>query len=613
MPYQKVCKLQSGSFSTVYKGVLTQNDQILVALKCCYKPILSPQQQQDPNIVLKYQSRLKRVFKLVNNEYEILNKLRQGLEIDYFNDGVKDNYICHMVDFLESSEFYIFVLQFCEFGDLYDHIKLLRQQQTQPASQLQTRHAPLKYFQVVNQVNHALQYAHSMGIAHRDIKPENILLDSQFNVKLTDWGLSTFNQFSLQQCIGTEKYLAPECFFPNCILKEDAESLIPNYVTQMKIEDTSLLKDDGYDTKRSDLWSLGITFLYVLFASCPFKFAAIQHPTVLKKFRNLTKEEQMATSLPENKNFQLYLNSPLTFVEEYYFQTLLKQESLSISKNTIHAAMNFQDDYHYPAFWLTILPTSDEITEGTNININEKIIVMLNYALTVLERDTSFRLWLLHQISNLITKLLMAVDYLKRDLDLFMKSLNAIYQIQLLVLREFVRQLMELPLDFVTVESIDLSQIIHNIIHIYNNQHLYTQPLHEPLQEEVEPNDHHNITQDDRESSISANKNTRGFSNMTLYETGVQHHNQHNQHHNDGEPNIHESKEMLAADNNASESTRHNNSGSLGSHNDQTQLSGNGMDHNLNQLQMQSRAHSDSNEAKIGIKLETEMDELNIG
>ena len=87
MPYQKVCKLQSGSFSTVYKGVLTQNDQILVALKCCYKPVISPQQQQDPAIVAKFQNRLKRVFKLVNNEYAILNKLREGLEIDYFNNA----------------------------------------------------------------------------------------------------------------------------------------------------------------------------------------------------------------------------------------------------------------------------------------------------------------------------------------------------------------------------------------------------------------------------------------------------------------------------------------------------------------------------------------------
>jgi len=35
-----------------------------------------------------------------------------------------------------------------------------------------------------------LQYCHERGVAHRDLKPENILFDSDFNLKIADFGLS---------------------------------------------------------------------------------------------------------------------------------------------------------------------------------------------------------------------------------------------------------------------------------------------------------------------------------------------------------------------------------------------------------------------------------------
>jgi serine/threonine protein kinase len=40
----------------------------------------------------------------------------------------------------------------------------------------------------------ALDHIHRSGIAHRDIKPENIFLDKDYNLKIADFGFSTFLQ-----------------------------------------------------------------------------------------------------------------------------------------------------------------------------------------------------------------------------------------------------------------------------------------------------------------------------------------------------------------------------------------------------------------------------------
>jgi serine/threonine protein kinase len=77
----------------------------------------------------------------------------------------------------------------------------------------------LRLQQIVNigvQVAEALDYAHSQGIFHRDIKPPNIILSSEEQVKITDFGIAHIedpnapHHTQIGDILGTPFYMSPE-------------------------------------------------------------------------------------------------------------------------------------------------------------------------------------------------------------------------------------------------------------------------------------------------------------------------------------------------------------------------------------------------------------------
>lgn len=98
----------------------------------------------------------------------------------------------------------------------------------------------------LRQVCDALHYAHERGVVHRDIKPANLLITSEGQVKIADFGLAKHSDEALMGltktnvAIGTPDFLAPEAWTPGTTL--DA---------------------------RADLYSLGVTLYQMLTGEVP--------------------------------------------------------------------------------------------------------------------------------------------------------------------------------------------------------------------------------------------------------------------------------------------------------------------------------------------------------
>lgn len=147
--------------------------------------------------------------------------------------------IIELHDFYESPTFFFLVFELCQRGELFDYLN-----QVVALSEKQTRRFMRQLLKVV-------EYMHSLNIVHRDLKPENILLDSDCNIKVTDFGFAAFLQTDhrdgenqLHDLCGTPGYLAPE------VLKANMYENQPGY------------------GRAVDLWACGV-IMYTLLAGYP--------------------------------------------------------------------------------------------------------------------------------------------------------------------------------------------------------------------------------------------------------------------------------------------------------------------------------------------------------
>ena len=132
--------------------------------------------------------------------------------------------------FIDDGALYI-VLEYCENGSLQDMVK-------NGPIQIDT------FWTIAEQILLALQACHSRNIAHRDIKPANILLDKYNRVRLADFGISSHigdrSEMS-DDFQGSMPYMAPE-----------------------------VLTLQTHDPFKADIYSLGITFFYMMTGELPY-------------------------------------------------------------------------------------------------------------------------------------------------------------------------------------------------------------------------------------------------------------------------------------------------------------------------------------------------------
>jgi 5'-AMP-activated protein kinase catalytic alpha subunit len=192
-----------GAFGKVHLAVHKLTDNF-VALKSIRKKMMTNEQQ----------------FKKVLQEQKILIKARHHSIVRLYESFETDSHI-------------VFVMEVCGGGDLLSYVRRRRK--------LKEDLAKFLFAQIVQ----GLQYIHNMGVLHRDIKLDNILLTSEGDLKICDFGVSKIITDPLvlqtEQC-GTPAYIAPEIF-----------------------------RGQGYRGYQSDVWSAGVVLYAMLYGTVPFK------------------------------------------------------------------------------------------------------------------------------------------------------------------------------------------------------------------------------------------------------------------------------------------------------------------------------------------------------
>lgn len=108
-----------------------------------------------------------------------------------------------------------------------------------------------------HQIVSGVEYCHFQKIVHRDLKPENLLLDSNLNIKIADFGLSNIMRDGdfLRTSCGSPNYAAPE-----------------------------VISGHLYAGPEVDVWSCGVILYALLCGSLPFDDESI--PNLFKKIKS---------------------------------------------------------------------------------------------------------------------------------------------------------------------------------------------------------------------------------------------------------------------------------------------------------------------------------------
>ena len=191
--------LGCGSFGQVYRG-FCMNNKLTMAVKKVYIDRASKSMEE---------------VNQINKEYELLAELKHPNIVTYYGFHTDSNQIKIYMEYVDN-------------GSIQKMLQLYGKL-NEPVVARYTRQLLL-----------GLEYLHSHGIIHRDIKGANILVNSNGDLKLADFGSAKRIRTYANSMTGTICWMAPE-----------------------------MLSDNGYE-RWADIWSLGCTVYEMLVGEPPF-------------------------------------------------------------------------------------------------------------------------------------------------------------------------------------------------------------------------------------------------------------------------------------------------------------------------------------------------------
>lgn len=170
--------------------------------------------------------------------------------------------IVKLFQVIETEKTLYLVMEYASGGEVFDYLVL--------HGRMKEKEARAKFRQIVS----AVQYCHQKKIIHRDLKAENLLLDSEMNIKIADFGFS--NEFTpgnkLDTFCGSPPYAAPELFQGKELSSGNNISfgfLSELFKFNLHAID-SQFAGKKYDGPEVDVWSLGVILYTLVSGSLPF-------------------------------------------------------------------------------------------------------------------------------------------------------------------------------------------------------------------------------------------------------------------------------------------------------------------------------------------------------
>ncbi|KAL2332961.1 hypothetical protein Fmac_014174 [Flemingia macrophylla] len=186
-------KIGAGSFGNVYKGMLGDGREVAI-------------KRGDTNTMKKKKFQEKEIA--FDSEVSLLSRLHH-------------KHLVRLIGFCEENDERLLVYEYMTNGSLYDHLHD-KNNVERNSSILNSWKMRIK---IALDAARGIEYIHNYAvppIVHRDIKSSNILLDSNWNARVSDFGLSliwpeTEQELMSTKAVGTIGYIDPEYYVLNVL------------------------------------------------------------------------------------------------------------------------------------------------------------------------------------------------------------------------------------------------------------------------------------------------------------------------------------------------------------------------------------------------------------